>query len=306
MESRSLDDLMHALAEKQHGVVGREQLRSRGVSRQVIAGRLRSPDWSAMTGRVLVLEGMPGSGEQRAMAAVLDAGAGAVVSHQSAAALWGVPGFHLEPLVLSRPRTGAKRRTAIATVHHPVTLPPDHITTRGGIPVTNLVRTVFDLAGVVHPARAERALQAALRLGLSWTTVDRHLVTQARQGRDGISVMRQLVVRHRGKAVLGSGLEARFLALLMAAGLPEARRQVQLGAQRSEGRVDFYYDDVRLVIEVNGNWSHSTSMDVEEDQHRTARLVAAGYTVLPVPERLIFSAPREVATLVREARSHLA
>jgi len=43
-------------------------------------------------------------------------------------------------------------------------------------------------------------------------------------------------------------------------------------------------------------------MDVERDQHRTARLVAAGYTVLPVPEHLIASAPCEVIRLVREAR----
>ncbi|HSH59455.1 MAG TPA: hypothetical protein VK988_07400 [Acidimicrobiales bacterium] len=172
--------------------------------------------------------------------------------------------------------------------------------------MTSLVRTVFDLAGAVHPARAERALHAALRAGLSWTALQTHLLAEARQGRDGISLMRQLVAGHQGKVALGSGLEVRFLRLLTDAGLPEPRRQVDVGAEGWVGRVDFLYEDVGLVLEVNGAWTHTTEPDLSRDQHRMARLVAAGYTVLPVPEHLIRGAPQEVVRLVRRARSRLA
>ncbi len=267
--------------------------------------RLRSAAWTPVTSRVLRLAGTPECPEQQALAAVLDAGQGAVVSHESAAALWRLPGFELKPLVVSRPRIGTKRKTPLASLHHPISLPVDHVTTKRGIPVTTLVRTVFDLAGAIHPDRAERALHAALRAGLSWTALERHLVAQARQGRDGISLMRQLIENNRGKAALGSGLEVRFLRLLTDAGLPEPRRQVDVGAEGWMGRVDFLYDDVGLVLEVDGAWTHTTEPDVSRDRHRMARLVAAGYTVLPVPEQLIRRAPHEVVRLVRRARSRL-
>ncbi|HSH59454.1 MAG TPA: hypothetical protein VK988_07395 [Acidimicrobiales bacterium] len=118
MDTGQIDSLMRALGEGQHGLVTREQLRSRGVSRQCVENRLRSAAWTPVSRRVLRLAGAPHSPEQQALAAVLDAGPGAVVSHQSAAALWRLPGFELEPLVLSGPRTGTKRKTALATLHH--------------------------------------------------------------------------------------------------------------------------------------------------------------------------------------------
>ncbi len=305
VDARSVDHLMRVLAEQQHGLVSRDQLRPRGVNRQCVEKRLRSPDWAAISRRVLRLVGVPGTDEQRAMAAVLDAGEQAVLSHHSAAALWGLPGFRLRPLHASRSRSATKRPTALATVHHPVFLPPHHLASRRGIPVTTLVRTVFDVAGAVHPGLAEQAFHAALRLGLSWAAVEGHLGELGERGRDGISVMRQLVADHRGKAALESGLEGRFLAALRSAGLPEPRRQVDVGDRTWIARVDFLYDDVRLVLEVNGNWSHTAEPDVRRDQHRTARLVAAGYTVLPVPEHLVREAPGEAVRLVGQARRRL-
>jgi very-short-patch-repair endonuclease len=249
---------------------------------------------------------MPETQEQRAMAAVLDAGPGAVVSHQSAAALWGLAGFNLEKLEVSRPREGGNRPTTLAELHHPRSLPLHHCTRRHQLPVTTLVRTVFDLAGSEYPARAEGALHSALRAGLRWATVREHLDEVAGKGRPGIRLMRELLAAHGDRPVLGSGLEARFLRVLRDVGLPEPRRQVDVGADSWIGRVDFLYEDVRLVIEVNGGWAHTSSMDVERDHHRTARLVAAGYTVLPVPEQLIRERPAEVGRLVREARRRAA
>ena len=132
--------------------------------------------------------------------------------------------------------------------------------------------------------------------------LERHLTDEARQGRNGISLMRELIAAHRGRPGLGSGLEVRFLRLLKDAGLPEPRSQIDVGAERWAARVDFLYDDVRLVIEVNGTWCHTSAPDVEQDQRRTGRLVAAGYTVLPIPEHMVTQAPDEVVSLVRRAR----
>lgn len=306
MKARERDHILRALAKRQHGVVGRQQLRGRGGHRQALSRRLSSPDWEAVTPRVLKLAGMPETDEQRAMAAVLDAGEEAVISHGSAAALWGLPGFDLGRVQVSRPRSGTDRPTVLAVLHHPRMLPPHHRTVLCHIPVTTLVRTVFDLAGTEHPGRAERALHAAVKRGLSWAAIESHLEEVAERGRTGVALIRELLADHFGKPALESGLEARFLRILRNAGLPEPRRQVDVGGDAWVGRVDFLYEDIHLVVEVNGAWHHSGALEVQRDQHRTARLVAAGYTVLPVPEHLLVSAPHEVVRLVREARRRAA
>ena len=228
------------------------------MSRDAVWHRLRSPDWEAVTPRVLRLVGMATTDEQRAMTAVLDAGPEAVVSHSSAAALWALRGFRIGRVEVSRPRRTADRPTTLALVHTPRLLPPHHCTRAQGIPVTTLARTVVDLAATEHPARVEMALHAALRRGLHWGDLDATVNELDARGRRGIGVVRALTDRHRGRRPLDSGLEGRVLRALTAAGLPEPRRQVDLGGDGWAGRVDFLYDDVRLVLEVDGGWCHES------------------------------------------------
>lgn len=305
MDERTTDGLMRALAGCQHALADWDGLRRFGVSRHAYQRRRRSADWVTVSERVIRLVGAPVTDEQRVLAAVLDAGAGSVASHRSAAALWALPGFDHGPVELSRPRSGRSRLTALATVHHPLVLPDHHRSIRQGVPVTTLARAVCDLAGLERPNRLERALQAALRAGMPWPALEATMADLDRPGRAGVAVLRALVERHRGRPAMGSGLECRFLVILRGAGLPEPRRQVDLGGERWVGRVDWLYDDAALVIEVNGRWAHSTALDVEHDQRRTAGLVAAGYTVLPISEELIMNSPGEVVRLVAAARHRL-
>ena len=302
VDGRELDETMRQWAAAQHSLVTRDQLRRVGATRQAMAARLRSPDWEAVTPRVLRLVGAAVTDRQRAMAAVLDAGAGAAVSHATAAALWDLPGFGIGRIELSRSRHGSRRATTLARVHHPRSLPDRHVTTRSGIPVTTLARTVVDLGATEHPARVELALHAAIRLGMTWSAVETVVEELAERGRTGVPVARALVGHDRQGPPLGSGLEGTVRRLLVDAGLPEPRRQVDLGAGEWVGQVDFFYEDVGLVIEVDGGWNHEGALDVRRDKRRTAALVAAGFRVLPLSEDLIRSSPHEVVRLVKEAR----
>ena len=134
---------MRSLAGAQHGLVARDQLRDRGIDRHAVQRRLRLTDWVAVTPRVLRLIGAPVTTEQQAMAAVLDAGPGAVLSHRAAAGLWGLPGFDLGELHVSRTRGGTRRATVLAVVHQPTSLDAHHRAVRNRIPVTTLARTVW-------------------------------------------------------------------------------------------------------------------------------------------------------------------
>src|SRR5688572_5315371 len=176
---------MRALAERQHGVVTRRQGRALGASRDQLRRRVESGTWENVSLSVLRLVGSHRTFRQRCMAAALDAGAGAAVSHESAAALWRLPGFRSGPLHVSRPAG----RSTLATVHR-THVPETHVRLFERIPVTSPARTIFDLAGVLHPGRTERALDNALARGLT-TTEALHRVTEelVRPGRPGSSLM---------------------------------------------------------------------------------------------------------------------
>jgi len=82
-----------------------------------------------------------------------------------------------------------------------------------------------------------------------------------------------------------SGLEARALELIQAAGLPEPVRQLDVGdADGWVGRVDLAYPDRRMVIEVDSVLHHSTLVDRRTDEVRDRRLRAAGWMVVRITE----------------------
>jgi len=99
------------------------------------------------------------------MAAVLAAGTDAVLSHRSAAALWGLRRADSDRIAITSPRS---TRSSHLLQRHCATLPKDEVTLRNRIPVTTVGRTLFDLAAPLTAKELERALREAevLRLPL--------------------------------------------------------------------------------------------------------------------------------------------
>src|SRR6478609_2985192 len=97
------------LAAVQHGLVHRRQAKTSGLSRAALDHALRRGRWHSLPGGVLRLAGSPQTDHQVAMACVLAAGVDTALSHTSAAALWGLPGFRLVPAHATRLRRGGRR-----------------------------------------------------------------------------------------------------------------------------------------------------------------------------------------------------
>ena len=110
------DEELYELAARQLGFITRADVRTAGLSRKAMRHRIAQGDWIVHGPRVLRRAGAPWTKASPLMCAVLDAGPGAVLSHAAAAAWWGLPGFDLRPIDVTRPRglTGA-----------PATLAPD-------------------------------------------------------------------------------------------------------------------------------------------------------------------------------------
>ena len=275
-----MDRKLAVLAEKQYGVFTLWQARAVGFTPAAVRHRLSSGRWQELADGVYRLCGAPRTWEQRVIALTFAAGPDAAASHRSAAALLGIPGFDRTgwPEVTT-PR--ARRHRAPGTVvHRWRPFPEQHLTVVEGIVTTRVARTLIDLAGVLHPARTERAVDNCLAAGaLTVETLHATFGDLAGRGRKGVATMRAILdVRVADYVAPASELEALFVELVRAAGLPEPVRQLNAGGTEAWiGRIDFGYPGAGVLIELDGRRHHSSLLDRHADERRDASLLAAGW-----------------------------
>ncbi|MGI8808164.1 MAG: type IV toxin-antitoxin system AbiEi family antitoxin domain-containing protein [Acidimicrobiales bacterium] len=280
-----MDAHVAGIATRQHGLFSRAQAVEAGATMATIRSRLDAGRWVRVGPGVYRIAGVPVTWNQRALAACLVAGHGAVVSHRSAAVVWGISGFRPGPLEITVP-PGRSNRNALARVHRS---PVDGVR-REGIPVTRPARTVADLAGVVSGARLEEAVDDALCRRLC-----RLDEVTAPAGRRGSAALRTVLEAWNGDALPDGVAEMRVVRRLLAAGLPQPVRQHEIHDNgRFVARVDLAYPQVRLAIELDGFRWHAGRGPFRSDRLRRNRIEAAGW-------RLLETAPDDIDELCRAA-----
>ncbi|MCU1485607.1 MAG: Protein of unknown function (DUF559)/Domain of unknown function [Actinomycetia bacterium] len=298
-----IDARVGRLAERQHGVVADRQLRAVGADRHLTARRCATGTWERVARRVVRIVGAPATPEQRLMIAVLDAGSGAIASHDGAAWLWRLPGFAPREAVV-RPRQRSAPPVA-GRGHRPTLVLPSHCTEVRGIPCTTLPRTIFDLAGTgMHGGRMRQLVNTVVtRSPAMLPALHRTLDELACRGRPGITLMREVLAENPiGTRVPASGLEARVLQIARNAGIHDMVCQVDVGGHSWLGRVDFAILRLRLLIEVDSVIHHSSPMDVARDTARDEALLAEGWAkVLRIREEDVWPRPYVVARQLRDA-----
>ncbi len=228
------------------------------------------------------------------MISVLDASGGAVISHHTAARMWGVPGQQLLPVHVTRIRNATRKRTGPVVVHQARRLAADQITTLDGVPVTRPERVPFDLANVgVSVERIERIVDRLwsdrLVSGRSLRRVKNSL---PRRGFRGTALMRGILdERDDDWLPPASGLEARAMHLLEHNGFGGYERQVNLGDDEWVGRVDFVNRQQNVVVEVQSDRHHAALSSRRDDTFRLERLEAAGFIVVTVWEDELWHRP---------------
>jgi predicted transcriptional regulator of viral defense system len=144
---RALDAALAALAARQFGVVSRLQLLAAGFSDRAIRRRLEAKRLHRIYAGVYAVGHPRVCREGRWLAAVLACGEGAVLSHRSAAALWGIRDYDGRIEVTAR---HAHRRGSLLVARRS-SLERDEITAHRGIPATTVERTLVDLSAVLEP-----------------------------------------------------------------------------------------------------------------------------------------------------------
>lgn len=279
----SRDARIAAVAALQHGVVSVGQLRREGLDKHAIRSRVKRGLLHRVHQGVYAVGHAPVSDQAWWMAAVLACGAGAVLSHASAAALWGLLRPLEGPVDVSVPVHSGRRRRDGIRLHRRAALagaalargqevpPIPAVTVHDGIPVTAPWLTIDDLRGALPSQLHRRAVREAEL---------RRFALSPRTPRDGTR----------------SDVERDFLALCRRHRLPPPEVNVRIG----RWTVDFLWRAERLVVEADTWGTHGGSVAFEDDHARDLELRRRGFSVCRYTDRQIRGQPGPVAADLRE------
>ncbi len=232
------------------------------------------------------------------MAAVLACGDHAVLSHRSAAALWGIALERPDRIDLSVRQAGKIRRPGLRVRSRSALLERD-IGAHLRIPVTKPIQTLIDISTEVTPRELERAVNEADKRG----RVDPETLRSAlgeRAGEPGVPPLRDLLDHHTFR-LSDDELELLFRPLAAAAGLPTPlTKQIVNGFE-----VDFYWPELGLVIETDGLRYHRTASAQSRDVRRDQTHTAAGFTPLRFSHHQVKYEPNHVRSILIRTRLRL-
>lgn len=276
-----LDARLIRIASRQHGVISVAQLRQLGISWAALDRRLRAGRLHRLHRGVYAVGHTGLAKEGRWMAAVLAIGVGAVLSHRSAAELWGIASYDRRPveagghsgngtIEVTVPSTSGRSPRAGISLHRSLTLSPDDCTRRLGVPVTKPARTLDDLRRALSQPELGTAIKQAEYIGLP------------------------LGARF-GSQQPHSELEARMLALCRRHRIPKPEMNVRVDRYV----VDFLWRARRLIAEVDGWTAHRSRSAFEDDRARDAHLKVLGFEVVRFTWRQVSDDGPLVARTIR-------
>jgi very-short-patch-repair endonuclease len=291
-----------ALAATQHGLLAAAQCRELGISRNTVQRLIARGTVSRVAPGVYRVVGTPRTWEGRALAAVLATGPGALVSHGSAAHLWGLRGFPPPGRIdVTVPRHARPRRRPGVTVHETAALDLADPRRRRGVPVTGPARTVLDVAAMTDELVVLRALDEMRRLGhASWGELWEALLAHARPGRRGIGLARQALRTRDGRRVPDTEFARLFLRLIEARGLPQPESEVRVTVGGRRYRLDCAYVRQRIAIELDGR-DHLRPEVYDGDRVRDNQLELDRWLVLRYTWRRFTTRPDEIVDEIRAA-----
>jgi very-short-patch-repair endonuclease len=286
------------LARWQHGVVARHQLFELGYSVKAIEHRIAKgrlhPIW-----RGVYAVGRPTLTQRgRWMAAVMSCGSRAVLSHKSAAALWGIRASRGSRIDVSVLGVTVRRRPGV-TLHRRTSLGPAEVTECEAIPVTAPVCTLIDLATVLSKGQLEAAINEADKHDLADPDELRSAL-DAMKPRHGVGILRALLDKATF-TLTESELERLFLPIAHRAGLGRPRTQVRLHGFRA----DFLWPELKLIVETDGLRYHRTPAQQARDRDRDQVLIAAGFTVLRFTHAQVRYEPQRIEARLADVAGRL-
>ena len=286
-------DALAALAKRQHGVVSIRQLTGplgyskAAVHRAVKAGRLHQ------LYRGVFAVGHTGmSFDAQCLAAVLACSPDALLSHVSAAWLWGLT--KTSPLPASVTAPGYRKPRPPLRLHEARSLAAEDRELREGIPVTSLPRTLLDLAATVRFEWLEKMVERSEDLELFDLSVVDSLLERT-VGHPGHGRLRKAIALYKPSSFTRSSLERHFLELCLEAGLPQPRTNFVVHGFE----LDCYWPEFRFAVELDVFETHGTRAAFERDRIRQEELLLHGIAMTRVTGPRLERERRQVMARIR-------
>ncbi len=238
----------------------------------------------------------------RARGVLLTMPPGSLISHDSAAQIWGVDlprAAESELVHVVAPRASRPKHRADRVVHEAVRLTPADADIVEGVAVTSPARTWWDLATILAPADLLAVTDQMLR---SWAprVLLQRMLSEHTGDRGAVSARRAL---RYGDSRAESRMESVLRWVLIEGGLPvpELQHMIVDATGHFIARVDLAYPTQMIAIEYDGAIHRESDVFVA-DLRRQNQLIAAGWTVLRFSGSDVLAHPAETVSQVLDAR----
>jgi very-short-patch-repair endonuclease len=228
-------------------------------------------------------------------------GRDAVASYHSAALVHGINLLNQPADTVTLTRPPAKRTSRLRSdgvVFHAADLPADHVTSRYGLLVTTVPRTVVDLARTAPFREAVVAADSALQAELT-TKGELLAVVGVCHRWPGIQQARRVIEFSDERAE--SALESCARVAFAEAGLEPPELQVTIHGPDWSFRVDLCWPNHRVIAEADGLAKYNSRKDLANQFERDRLLRDAGYQVIHFTWHELIDTPEVVIGRIRAA-----
>jgi very-short-patch-repair endonuclease len=285
------------LSRSQNAAVRAEQLWALGVTRHAILARVKRGRLVPRFKGVYIVgdpELLPLAEES---AALLSLGESAVLSHRSAAAVWGLAQPDSKVIDVTVIGRRPHKRDGIR-LHYAKTL--TDITTHQNLRITTPARTLIDFGSQASTSELADAFGDAWAKRLISDAKLNAALKRAPRNHSGAAVVRATLTE--GGTYDRSKAERLMRRLCRQAGLPQPLVNVMLHGHLA----DFLWPDAKLIVEVDGYGTHGNRQAFENDRRRDQIHIAAGYVVIRITWLQLEREPLTVVARIAQALAHRA
>ncbi|MBV8979817.1 MAG: hypothetical protein JO086_02855 [Acidimicrobiia bacterium] len=256
-------------------MVTTDQARAAGLSQRQVDLMVERGEWRRPYRGVLVDNSVPITPLQAVVAASF--ATGGLASHRLCLWLWDLRPEPAADAIEFSVEYGKNARVPGVKIYRVKKMPPAF--RKGIVPVTSPMRGLLDTAAVAPEVVQEAMIRAFVARLFTPKAVETEIVRAAAKGKPGVSALRTALKDLGAGRYPPSELERRAKRLFRARGLPPPQVEVVFGDD-GEYRLDFYWPEADLVVEVDG-WSiHATPLARRRDFQKQNRIVIGNHWIL--------------------------
>ena len=262
-------------AQKQEGVITLDQARAAGLSQKQVTGMVRRGEWRRPYRAVFIDNSAPITPMQGVVAASF--AVCGLASHRLCLWLWGLRPHVAPEATEFSVLQGQSGRVPGVKIYRLREIPTAF--RRGIVPLTSPMRGLLDTAGVAPEIVQDAMIRAFTARRFTPKALEAEIERASAKGKPGVNALRAALKDLGVGRNTPSELERRARRLFKQCGLPPPQVEVVFGDD-GEYRLDFFWPEADLVVEVDG-WSiHATPWARRRDFRKQNRVVIGNHWIL--------------------------